>query len=93
MRFIVRLITSQDVTTPKRWICRGNQRDGLITSQDVTTPKLLDALAGCCKGLITSQDVTTPKRRLVVQSPSRQFNYQSGRHYTKTTGVNIARVP
>ena len=86
------LITSQDVTTPKprRRVDRHGTR--LITSQDVTTPKRLCRVIRERHRLITSQDVTTPKLIVPCEYVHFEFNYQSGRHYTKTLPL-VDRTP
>ena len=87
---LIGLITSQDVTTPKLTHTSKTGISCLITSQDVTTPKHNGGAALDYDSLITSQDVTTPKQRVNPQGGGVMFNYQSGRHYTKTEAGKIA---
>ena len=61
------LITSQDVTAPKRRTRARTAPGRLITSQDVTAPKPQTPATTPRRSLITSQDVTAPKP--LVQIP------------------------
>ena len=58
------LVTSQNVTAPKR-PGRDNSRPvRLVTSQNVTAPKLETVIDYALSCLVTSQNVTAPKRSI-----------------------------
>ena len=56
------LVTSQNVTAPKRVPVAGVTVAGLVTSQNVTAPKPIAGIPEVREGLVTSQNVTAPKR-------------------------------
>ena len=59
------LVTSQNVTAPKRVPVAGVTVAGLVTSQNVTAPKLISTSWSCLNRLVTSQNVTAPKQKEV----------------------------
>ena len=59
------LVTSQNVTAPKRWPFRSPAWYCLVTSQNVTAPKRRTPYNMVIVRLVTSQNVTAPKQKEV----------------------------
>ena len=56
------LVTSQNITAPKRMPCHLAYLQGLVTSQNITAPKLNEYGREQLESLVTSQNITAPKR-------------------------------